>query len=205
MRLEDLPTSVLCEVLSRFEAQELMTLACTCKLFHQVATTDITDGFWMRLYKLHYGFDVEPDPECGWKGRYRDAFLRTKLIRQRSEQRRVTLIENQIKDIEREVRTLHEEALDLKHQVRSHASLYREIDRVKSAEVALKTWSPASVSARHKQVVEQTPVDKATRLCCVRQEIEVSKHLLKSVLLRLENKKRKLGALEETLTASRAR
>ena len=97
---------------------------------------------------------------------------------------------------------MKEEANDLVNQERSHSKLYLEIDRGLSAEVALKTWSPVSVSVWHKQVVEQLPIDKATRLEDLEAKLKVTKLLLRNVLQRLETKKRKLSCLEDSLRSA---
>jgi len=166
MLLSDLPTSVLCEVLRHFEAPELSALACTCRLYHRIVTQDLGEEYWRNLYRAQYPQyeALARGPPRDWKTLYKDSFVKTKRIRQRALQRKVNELQNDIHDVNREIRTLNEEANDLINQERSHTSLYQEMDRGRSAEVALKTWSPVSVSVWHKQVVEQTPLDRTTRM-----------------------------------------
>jgi hypothetical protein len=85
------------------------------------------------------------------------------------------------------------------NQERAESMLYLEIDRGRSAKVALETWSPVSVSVWHQQVVEQTPLDKETRMGDLVAKLKVTKLLLKNVLQRLETKKRKLSDLKDSL------
>merc|ERR1711933_323687 len=95
--------------------------------------------------------------------------------------------------------TLKEEANDLINQERAQSKLYLEIDRGRKAEIALKTWSPVSVSVWHQSVVEQTPLDTGTRMGDLEAKLKVTKLLLRNVLQRLETKKRKLSDLEDSL------
>jgi len=125
--------------------------------------------------------------------------IKTKRIRQRALQRKAIVIENDIQDVNREIKTLKEEANDLINQERAESRLYLEIDRGRSAKVALKTWSPVSVSVWHQQVVEQTPLDNETRMGDLEAKLKVTKLLLKNVLRRLETKKRKLSDLKDSL------
>ena len=199
--LSDLPTSVLCEVLRHFEAPELSALACTCRLYHRIVTQDLGEEYWRNLYRAQYPqYEAQArDPPRDWKTLYKDSFVKTKRIRQRALQRKVNELQNDIHDVNREIRTLNEEANDLINQERSNTSLYQEMDRGRTAEVALKTWSPVSVSVWHKQVVEQTPLDRTTRMEDLESKLKVTKLLLRSVLRRLETKKRKLSDLQDTL------
>ena len=212
-RLDDLPTSLLCLVLDRFEAPELLRLACTCRKFHAIATDfGKTGQYWRRLYKRQYGLyyeytcitNGEQLTSGGWKELYKKAFLATRREMQRKRQKRVTIIENDIRDVNREIRTLKEEANDLINQERSHSKLCLEIGRGRSAEVALKTWSPVSVSVWHKQVVEQAPCDPDTRMEDLQAKVKVTQLLLRKVLQRLETKKRKLSDLEESLQSAKS-
>ena len=193
--LSDLPTSVLCEVLRHFEAPELSALACTSRLYHRVVSQDLGAEYWRNLYRLQYPqYEAQAqDSAKDWKTLYKDCFVKTKRIRQRALQRKVNELQNDIHDVNREIRTLNEEANDLINQERSHTSLYQEMDRGRSAEVALKTWSPVSVSVWHKQVVEQTPLDRTTRMEDLESKLKVTKLLLRSVLRRLETKKSSEG------------
>ncbi len=72
---------------------------------------------------------------------------------------------------------------------------------LRSAGIALKTWAPASVSVWHKKVVEQTPVSVDSRMEDLAAKLKVTKLMLKSVLQRMETKKRKLSVLEESLSS----
>jgi hypothetical protein len=199
VELTDFPPSLLFEVCQRFEAPDLLKLACTCKAFNQIATY-IGERYWRNLYSLHYSYEAQGGkPDRGWESLYKDCFVKTKRIRQRALQRKAIVIENDIQDVNREIRTLKEEANDLINQERAESMLYLEIDRGRSAKVALETWSPVSVSVWHQQVVEQTPLDKETRMGDLVAKLKVTKLLLKNVLQRLETKKRKLSDLKDSL------
>ena len=84
-----------------------------------------------------------------------------------------------------------------KNQLTYPTSVWHVLHR--SAKVALKTWSPVSVSVWHQQVVEQTPLDNETRMGDLEAKLKVTKLLLKNVLRRLETKKRKLSDLKDSL------
>jgi hypothetical protein len=96
VELTDFPPSLLFEVCQRFEAPDLLKLACTCKAFNQIATY-IGERYWRNLYSLHYSYEAQGGkPDRGWESLYKDCFVKTKRIRQRALQRKAIVIENDI-------------------------------------------------------------------------------------------------------------
>ena len=130
IEISDFSDSLLCEVLGRFDAPELCALACTCKRFHAFSST-LGEDYWRGLVekRRYLSPHVTPKGKEAWKTVYKESFVKAKLRRQRAHQRKVIVIQMEIQDVHREIKTLKDEANDLINQERAETNLYEEIDR----------------------------------------------------------------------------
>ena len=130
IELSDFSDSLLCEVLGRFDAPELCALACTCKRFHAFSSI-LGEDYWRGLVekRRYLSPHVTPKGKEAWKAVYKESFVKAKLRRQRAHQRKVIVIQMEIQDVNREIKTLKDEANDLINQERAESNLYEEIDR----------------------------------------------------------------------------
>ena len=62
---------------------------------------------------------VTPKGKEAWKTVYKESFVKAKLRRQRAHQRKVIVIQMEIQDVNREIKTLKDEANDLINQERA--------------------------------------------------------------------------------------
>jgi len=201
MQIGDLPQCLLRELLGRLDAPELCTLASTCRKLNEVARKDLGEGYWQNLCETQYGLTVDGVQQARrgtatWKELYQERFLESKRNRQRAKHRKLIAIQNERNDVQREVDILSNEARDLSKQERAELSLLSELNKSRRADVALKTWSPVSVSVWHKKVVEQSPINVEKRIQELEAKVEVTRLLLKGVLKRLHVKRRRLESFE---------
>ncbi|WOL17105.1 F-box protein SKIP24 [Canna indica] len=161
---------------ARLSYRDLCALAIASRRLNRLSRDP---ALWSTLLALDFpasgGSAPSDSATASPKSLYRIRFERDKARRIAAARRAVLFAESQVA-VSR--KTLEELASSLSREgkrLNTAAAELADLERVRSASVALKVWQPEVVRGRQKQIVEQCTVPIESRLNALRMEVKVCK------------------------------
>ncbi|XP_065019634.1 F-box protein SKIP24-like [Musa acuminata AAA Group] len=184
----------------RLTYRDLCALAIASRRLNRLARDP---ALWATLLALDFpaGRHEPHDKATSVKSLYRIRFERDKARQLAAARRAVLYAQSRVAASRKRLEELESSLAREGKRLKAAVSELADLERARTASVALNVWQPHVVRGRQKQIVEQCTVPVESRLGALKMEIKVCKQQIAIFNKAYNEEKKKLSEYNEALTS----
>ncbi|KAG6537115.1 hypothetical protein ZIOFF_002197 [Zingiber officinale] len=156
-------------------------------------------ALWSTLLAIDFpdGEKVSPSP----KALYQTRFKLEKAKRAALQRAKMLFAQSKVAVSRKRLQELKLSLVREGDRLKAAVEELRNLERARTASVALNVWQPEVVRGRQKQIVEQCTVPIESRVCALKMEVQVCKQQIANFNKTYEEEKKKLGKHKQALAS----